>query len=142
MMYADPAELKRMQQRVERRVRGKVLYYLHLGIAFICSTLAMLSIFISFFTGYGSVYGWSRVLAPFQVVLFFGFTLSAHTLLRWLNHMAERTRQSEMERELRRAGYYGEIEKRKREADAFARLTDDGELAYEDSDLSTASARR
>lgn len=141
-MYADPAELKRMQQRVERRVRGKVLYYLHLGIAFLCSSLAMLSIFISFFTGYSSIYSWSYILAPFQVVLFFGFTVSVHTLLRWLNHMAERTREREMERELRRAGYYGEIEKRKREADAFARLSDDGELVYDESDLSAAGARR
>jgi hypothetical protein len=131
-MYADPKELKRMRRRVERRVRGKVLYLLHLGVAGICTALAILAVIFNFFSGYlfASGYGLRAVMSPLQVVMFFTFTLGIHTLLRWLNRTAQQMRDAEMQRELQLAGYYGEVEKRKYEAQVFARLSDDGELIY------------
>ncbi|MBX3065485.1 MAG: hypothetical protein U0528_16160 [Anaerolineae bacterium] len=132
-MVADWEEMQRIHRRVERRVRGELIFRAHRAFAIFCSAIAV----VALLSDPNRHYLVGPVVAIFVL---FAFTLGVHTMLRRFNRTADELREREMQRELQRAGYYGEIEKRKREAAMVAHLSDDGELIYADDDQQQTSA--
>jgi hypothetical protein len=123
-----------IRQRVEKRMKQRKEWLEHLG-SYVVVNLLLWSIWL--FTGAG--FPW-----PVFVTLAWGIGMGIHTLTYITDASMERAKEDAIEREIRREKMrlYGDpdyddslIEKPKRRAkerERAVRLTDDGELSYED----------
>jgi len=110
-------DYKQIQRKVERRVRGRILYMIHGGISCLFLVLFWIQFIWTATFGYNSYYT-SMPRAWFigeavKVTLILGFIFGIHTLIRYLNRYADEMRQREMANELARHGLMREQPKGK-----------------------------
>ena len=131
-----------IRRRVNRRVRGKMLYIVHRWWAIGWGAITLLGMVAEFFN---RSYGYGQVGAiAFIWILLVGIPFAVHTLIRYVNRKAEELRRQELQVELQyemarmRRQPGAPLEKPKR----AMRLADDGEIeAYTDEQEAELVAR-
>jgi hypothetical protein len=133
-----------IRARAEKRAKKRGEFYQHLAI-YIIVNLFLWVIFLVISGFFGSPI---PLLVPFLSTLGWGLAVAIHATVTYIETgameaMREREIQREMQRELRRRGIDDEselFEKPKR--DQVVRLSDDGELVYEEDESAKKSSGR
>ncbi|MBX3083360.1 MAG: hypothetical protein KF716_17135 [Anaerolineae bacterium] len=117
-----------IRRRVNRRVRGKMLYIVHRWWAIGWGALALLGIIAETLNRYSY---YNQAAAIFMAYLMFvGIPFAAHSLLRYVNRKAEELRREELQRELQyeMARMRGQTTEPTEKPKRAMRLSDDGEI--------------
>jgi hypothetical protein len=124
-----------IRRRVNRRVRGRLLFMAHRGWAVAMGVLAAIAIIAEMSSPYS--YDPSPAGIFFTWFVLVGFPFGIHWAMRWLNRKAEVMRRQEMQQELayEMARLKGQGASAAEKPKRTARLSDDGELEYADEEL-------
>ncbi len=134
-MASDQLDMTEIRKRAEARVRKRGEFIQHVGIYIVVNLFLWIG-FGLFALVTGGAWGW--LLVPLLSTLGWGVGVAIHAITTYFETgMMERMREREIDREIQRERSRRGIaepdempEKPKREQ--MVRLTDDGELAYED----------